>query len=1554
MNPIIRHHAIPNGVVRVVTSLRSKHTAARTRRKDAKTAWFKDPLAAAQNTDRQHVKHFDTNILRTPRDKIMQKIVQQRKNRTAKQNDGNYNLYQLADEYLNIEHDVKAFTPSQETILQKQIGNLLQQRFNYNPISNIQLYDGREEKRVIVKEQISRSSSKGFSEIGDSDHCEDHGTEQSSGPKIQQTEGHPNERIVRSLKDVALPNGTIIDVDISAFEKEEDDMDTFQVLDTAKVNTELLRLWTSDDIIQAVYFNDYLLPTLSSDAETEYYHIRNKAAILDKSYSLPMLVEGTHASDFLEHFVTVAVKQMVPGVTQYTPVIDTKGSVMDMAYIARYDNDYLLVTNGLQKRNVYDYMTTYLVSCRRSGLDVSLRPLVSSAVISIQGPKSAELLQKITLTTGDNSAVGGTYDAYISLPTTFAEFMKCFEGTITYPDNHEDNKLKTERIRGMRISDVGEDGFELVLSSEAATTLVRTLLKQQDVCAVAFKAYDSARMEAGIMRSDIDLPTESSPIQASVAWSVDTKKLRSGSLFGRKHMAAQLINGVAKVDEQKCYVGGRNVPLQPARNQLHQEREQVTASEEPPSVTTGEGDATVGRQDQVPRVKTRKQLWKEIIAKQRSKNAKTLELAIKQLEEARVNAHLEKEVKQEGSHTQSGPLQVERINIAPRADIALEDVIQYYRELHSGTVPSRHRRYRPPIVASALLQTEVAIGFRGHKPDILLNDTGSRKFLNAVALDGETRSFDQKAGTKLIKTPNKTVHKSAHLIGIPVTMTMTQEPTSVPKEHVIDDLKAKGVRFDWEYSPYDFGADANGQLYLKIGTEGMVKVEEVAGHFFNYIKDIVVSKLKKSKVWTPKDGNLTIIAVIAIPCNYTQNQRRAIVFAAESAGMNVAGTVHGITAASTMRAFEQAPGKKRILFCDIGSSGANVGVIEINVPEKDRKKTKANTETQINVLSCVANQGIGGRHHDVALAQHLRNIFETKTKIKLMPQYPNALQKLIKAANKAKIALTIADSTYVNIEGIIKNVDFTKEIVTRQTFNQLIAESIDRLGETVKMALEQAGGIKIEELDGVELIGGSSRVPALQEKLADIVKPHALGFHLNAEEAVAVGAGYLAAAHNPFFKMRSANIGDNSVYMYAIKIVSKDNTHPDAIEKYTPLFKPSGKLHGAKSVVFKTKLDVEVYLKENEQDIAIYHVTGITDNMEKEENRGKLAQITLTFMADDRGIISVVKTNATVIDDATNEEGATEQRKEETTDAATEDKEQEPQNEQEVKDTENKKEEAEEKVQEQTTENQDKKEEKKPVTFDLNVEVMNIYDAFTPENLEKSKAAIDALSRRDMDVAKRSESKNLLESLIYKYKGAAKEQGFQAACDEDTLKKIDGMIKEYEEWFDEESYNATLQQFDERIEKIEYIAKPVHHRWSENESRPALVVSTQKAINKLIKSFEELVEKKPYVVEMTELVERFQNVQKWWEDAQKQQDELQPHEEPVFNANSIKIQIEIAKQALSTLQKTPQPKPPKEENPKEEPEQHNEEKQTEEQQQGEQEKVEEQDSADEPIATDEL
>ncbi|EDO05445.1 glycine cleavage T-protein (aminomethyl transferase) domain containing protein [Babesia bovis T2Bo] len=728
MEVFLRRHVSPNQLTRAIHTnryiLSKNHSTHRN--------------VIQSDITNQRSKHIPTtsNILRTPSEKIIEKIIQQRR---CNNNSNPGDVYQLANEYLNLEHDQRVLSPSQDALLQQKINTLIQQRFNYNPVA--QAGDALK----AAKQDCSTAAS---------------------------TNEVQEEDTALNLDNIPMRNGTVLTLDTTAIPSQNEASDIFESLGTNRVDVPMLSIWTSERSIESVYYNGYILPLVASDVEKEYISLRNSAVLFNKSYALAILVMGQHATEFLEHFVTAEVKSIEKGLLQYTPILDTKGSVMDMAYIANYGTHYMILTNGLHKRNLYDYMTAYLVSCKREGLDVTMKPMRNSSVISLQGPKSEIVLR--TLEYGPN---------VLNLDLAITNFMNCFECQLIWKDL---DLTQTESIYTMRISDVGEDGFEFIGNPGAIRALAKTLANHELVLPAGFTVYDAARMEAGIMRTDVDIPTEASPIQTSVTWSLDMKRLRYGTMFGKPHIIAQMTNGVAKVrvgvmsnemlttdcyilkedtrkpigfitsstwsqglqmylsqayvnteharhdmtvyismpvkpespltkrefrkyyrnktkrqfirgtvvklpfvlhnykikEEQKNYVGGRNVPLQKSdRHGVHKES-QINQDMEHKN-----------------EVKTKKQLWNEVIAKQRKQNAKTLEKAIEYIEKTTTTACVSKmESKEFDMKTTTLP--VDRLNIAPRDNVPLVDAIQYYKQRHEKPVPPRHRRYRPIITGT--------------------------------------------------------------------------------------------------------------------------------------------------------------------------------------------------------------------------------------------------------------------------------------------------------------------------------------------------------------------------------------------------------------------------------------------------------------------------------------------------------------------------------------------------------------------------------------------------------------------------------------------------------------------------------------------------------------------------------------------------------------------------------------------------------------------------------------------------------------------------------------
>ncbi|EAN33716.1 Hsp70 family protein [Theileria parva strain Muguga] len=548
---------------------------------------------------------------------------------------------------------------------------------------------------------------------------------------------------------------------------------------------------------------------------------------------------------------------------------------------------------------------------------------------------------------------------------------------------------------------------------------------------------------------------------------------------------------------------------------------------------------------------------------------------------------------------------------------------------------------------------EASIAFRGHRPDILLTGTGSRKFENAVYLLGDTRLFDKEASSFSVKDPSKTLQKSAHLLGVPFTSNSKWSRVSTLKaSEVVETLKKNNVPFHWDYTPYEFGVSKDGQLHLKVLKDSMVGLEEATGHFFNHLKHVALEKLLSLKAIESYDSNVEMLAVISIPCNYTQNQRKALVFAAESAGLKVVDLVHGISAAAWFHTLEMPPGTRKIMYYDLGSFGANVGVVEAKVPPPKSKEFP-----QIRTLSCVTYPGIGGRQHDLLLAEYLRNKFEREHDLKLMPGNPKSLQKLLKNSNKAKMKLSLSNSASVEVDNLVKNKHLNAK-VTRSEFDKLLEPVLKELHVPINMALEKAN-LKFSDLDSVEMLGGAWRVPSVTAKLSEIVKPLQLGFHLNAEESIAMGCGYLAAAHNPFFRMKKMELFDNAVFDYVLHVKGPD------LDKRVTLYKSVDKINSSKIVKVNTvnNFNVTIYETSNpnepssEVKVLDYKIKGVDDLLSKHKN-DMLAQVTLSFKTEN-GLISLNKVLAKpvkkALDTSKSDTTKSETLKSDTTDSTHED-----------------------------------------------------------------------------------------------------------------------------------------------------------------------------------------------------------------------------------------------------------------------------------------------------------
>lgn len=283
--------------------------------------------------------------------------------------------------------------------------------------------------------------------------------------------------------------------------------------------------------------------------------------------------------------------------------------------------------------------------------------------------------------------------------------------------------------------------------------------------------------------------------------------------------------------------------------------------------------------------------------------------------------------------------------------------------------------------------------------------------------------------------------------------------------------------------------------------------------YFGKLRDITANELKV----TPSD------VVIAVPGWYSEVQRRAILDAATIAGLNPLRLVNDYAAIAlgygiTKSDLPDEENARHVAFIDVGHSSLSVSII-------------AFSKGKFVVKSAAFETNLGGRDIDDALVNHFAEEFKAKYKIDVLSN-PKAIFRLQAAAEKLKKVLSANSEAPLNVESIMNDIDASSKL-TREQLEELMSGVLDRIEAPIKQALAESG-LTLDELHSVELVGGSTRVPAVRARIQAALPGKTLSSTLNQDEACARGATFVCAMLSPVFKVREFAMND--VTAYPIKV----------------------------------------------------------------------------------------------------------------------------------------------------------------------------------------------------------------------------------------------------------------------------------------------------------------------------------------------------------------------------------------------------------------------------------
>lgn len=728
------------------------------------------------------------------------------------------------------------------------------------------------------------------------------------------------------------------------------------------------------------------------------------------------------------------------------------------------------------------------------------------------------------------------------------------------------------------------------------------------------------------------------------------------------------------------------------------------------------------------------------------------------------------------------------------------------------------------------------IGVARHRGiDIITNEVSNRATPSLISYTARQRHLGEAAKTAETSNFKNTVGSLKRLVGRTLT---DPEVAEYEKKFINAEL-----------------SDVNGQVGVSVnylGERCQFTYTQLVGAYLGKLRDIAANELKQ----------VVSDVVIAVPGWYTDVQRRALLDAAEIAGLNALRLIndttavalgYGITKADLPETVEEA---RNVVFVDVGHSNYSVAVVGFS-------------KGQLNVKSTAYDRHFGGRDFDYALVQHFAKEFQTKYKIDVMSS-PKAIFRLTTGCERLKKVLSANSEAPLNVESIMNDVDASSTL-KREQFEQLTDFLLTRVNTPLQQALDKAG-LTIDQIDAVELVGGSTRIPAIKERISAFFNGKTLSTTLNQDEAIARGATFACATLSPVFRVREFAVHD--IAAYPIKVTwEKEAGNPDEDTELV-VFPAGNPLPSTKILTFYRQgpfeleaqyADVSTLPKGTNPWIGKYTIK----NVEKPAS-GDLACIKVKARLNLHGVMSFEQ--AYIVEEV---------EKEETVEVG--------------------------EGEEKTTETKMvKKLQRKG-----DCQTASQYNSSPKSAVEEYTEKEGKMHSSDKLVLETEDRKNALEEYVYDMRGKldGRYAPFVQQSEKDEL--LAG-LSAAEDWlYTEEGEDATKSQYVEKLDKLKVLGDQIVFRWKESEDRPKAAAALRELANDFLSkaqsgdaAYEHIGQE-----DLQKVIEKAAVAVDWIGNKLARQEDKPKNVKPVVTSAEINKEREDVQYVCGPIMSRPKPKP---------------------------------------------